>query len=66
MWPADFKEMVMIGITCFLCINTFCVQQKLFEHEAARSSIQTSPGEPGKNFSEKLILKKTSADGKKV
>ena len=38
-----------IGIThVFLCINICLVLRKLFEHEAKRPSIQTSPEGPGK------------------
>ena len=37
----------------------------MFEHEATRQGIQTSPEEPGKNFSEKLILKINQQTAKK-
>ena len=38
-----------IGIThVFSCINICWVPRKLFEHEAVRPSVQTSPEGPGK------------------
>ena len=38
-----------IGIThVFSCINICRVPRKLFEHEAVRPSVQTSPEGPGK------------------
>ena len=42
-------HIINIGIThAFSCINICRVPRKLFEHEADRPSIQTSPEGPGK------------------
>ena len=39
---------LIIGNTFFSCINICRVPRKMFEHEANRPSLQTSPEGPGK------------------
>ena len=55
--PAELQPWDNIGIAhCFSCINICRVPKKLFEHEAARSSVQISSEGPGKCYCNEITM----------